>query len=265
MTKPTISFALIIKNEADNIDGFFETIAPLADELVVAYSASTDGTLEKLENWKAKVLYPVIIYTHTETPFHYGRARNETIRRATKDFVFMLDTDERLTEDTVARLGDFLGEKNPEAVIMQREDDVTPHLIDPQTRIIRNHAGIEYATDVGGQLHEHLVLSAPPTPFDGLILHKQGNNHWIYRHDRFFTLLAKEVDRAENTRGLFREFFRGLAGFFYKFRKEYFRKKTYLDGKAGFKYSFLRGFHSFLFHFFVGLKPRVRAHDKSNH
>jgi glycosyltransferase involved in cell wall biosynthesis len=264
MKSPSISFALIVKDDAENIDGFFETIAPLADELVVAYSPSADATLSKLEAWKGKVAYPVIIEEHSEKPFHYGSARNSLIDLASKEYVFMLDTDERLTKDTCDRLKGFLADKHPDVVSMQREDEITPHLIDPQTRIIRKSSGIRYATDKAGRLHEHLELTGEPAWFDGLLLHKQGKNHWIYRHDRFFILLAKEVDRAENTKGLFREVLRAFAGFFYKFRKEYFRKKTYLDGKAGFKYSFIRGLHSFLFHLFVGLKPRVESHDKNN-
>jgi (heptosyl)LPS beta-1,4-glucosyltransferase len=265
MNKPTISIALIVKDEAHNLDGFFETIAPIADELVVAYSPSADGTLQKLEEWKAQAPYPVVIEEHAEKPFHYGRARNATIDLATKDYVFMLDADERIPEDTAKRLKGFLADKKPDVVVMQREDDVTPHLVDPQTRIVRKAAGIKYAVDVAGQLHEHLETKEPAVWFDGIFQHKQGKGHWIYDHDRFFILLAKEVSRAENTRGLFRELVRGCAGFFYKFRKEYFRKKTYLDGRAGFKYAMLRGLHSFLFHLFVGLKPRIKPHDKSNH
>lgn len=265
MERVSITFALIVKDEMHNLDGYFETISPIADELVVAYSPSSDETFAKLEEWKSKVPFPVIIQEHTEKPFHYGAARNSLINLATKDYVFMLDADERLTSDTQTRLKQFLQEKSPNAVVMQREDDVTPHLVDPQTRIVKKNSGVMYATGIGGRLHEHLELKEPAQWFDGPILHKQGKNHWIYQHDRFFILLAKEVDRAQNTRGLFRELIRAILGFFYKFRKEYFRKKTYLDGRAGFKYAFLRGLHSFLFHFFVGLKPRVHEHDKGNH
>ncbi|MBI5469854.1 glycosyltransferase [Candidatus Kaiserbacteria bacterium] len=262
MKLPSISIALIAKNEAHNLDGFFESIAPIADELVVAFTPSTDDTLKKLEEWKKKVPYPVVIFEYADKPFHFGKSRNETIKRATKDFVFMLDADERPSADMCARIKTFLAERNPHAVIMQREDDMTPHLVDPQTRIIRNHEGLQYAIDTEGQLHEHLDLPAPAVWFDGVILHKQGESHWIHDHDRFFILLAREVARAENTRGLAREFLRAFASFFYKFRKEYFRKKTYLDGKKGLKYSFLRGLHSFLFHIFVGLKPRVHKNAR---
>jgi glycosyltransferase involved in cell wall biosynthesis len=265
MALPTISIALIARNEAHNLDDFFASIAPIADELVVSYTPSTDGTMEKLESWKAKVPYPVIIFQYADTPFHFGKSRNKTLERATKDYVFMLDADERVSDDTAKRIKQFLVDKKPTSVVLQRQDDMTPHLIDPQTRIIKNHMGLKFAVDTEGQLHEHLILPEPSVKFDGVILHMQGKFHWINDHDRFFILLAREVARAQNTRGFGRELLRAFASFFYKFRKEYIRKKTYKDGRNGFKYAFLRGLHSFLFHLFVGLKPRVKLHVENNH
>ena len=55
MALPTISIALIARNEAHNLDDFFASIAPIADELVVSYTPSTDDTFKKLEEWKTKV------------------------------------------------------------------------------------------------------------------------------------------------------------------------------------------------------------------
>ncbi|OGG72662.1 hypothetical protein A3A38_00290 [Candidatus Kaiserbacteria bacterium RIFCSPLOWO2_01_FULL_53_17] len=265
MKLPTITIALIARNEAHNLDAFFETIAPIADELVVSYTPSADDTLKKLEEWKAKVPYSVDIFEYADFPFHFGKSRNETIGRATKDYVFMLDADERLTPAFCARIKQFLAEKQPKAVSIQRQDDVTPHLVDPQTRIVKNHEHIFYATDVAGQLHEHLELPEPAVWFDEPFIHSQGKGHWVYDHDRLFILLAREVARAENTRGLFREILRAFASFFYKFRKEYIRKKTYKDGKIGFKYAFLRGLHAFLIHIFIGLKPRTKKNAARNH
>ncbi len=265
MKLPTITIALIAKNEAHNIDGFFETIALIADELVIALSPSTDDTAAKIEEWKSKVPYSVIVVDYNDPPFHFGKARNETLDRATKDFVFMIDADERLTPGFTSRIKEFLAEKNPLAVSMQRQDDVTPHLIDPQTRIIRNHEGLRYVVGHGGQWHEHIELQQKATWFDEVMIHMQGQQHWNNDHDRFFRMLSREVAREPNTRGLPREILRAMASFFYKFRKEYIRKATYKDGKAGFKYSFMRGFHVFLFHIFVGLKTREKNHVDGNH
>src|SRR3989344_4399446 len=82
MKLPTITIALIARNEAHNLDAFFETIAPIADELVVSYTPSADDTLKKLEEWKAKVPYSVDIFEYADFPFHFGKSRNETIGRA---------------------------------------------------------------------------------------------------------------------------------------------------------------------------------------
>ena len=112
MSEPRVTIALIVKNESNNLDGFFETIQPIADELVVAYSPSSDDTLAKLEAWKKKANYPVIIFEPTMQPFHYGQARNTTIEHATSEYVFLLDTDERIPEYTARNLKNFLREKN---------------------------------------------------------------------------------------------------------------------------------------------------------
>lgn len=258
MVRPTITIALIARNEAHNLDAFFDTIAPIADELVVSVSPSNDDTLKKLAEWKNKAPYPVIFFEYADMPFHFGKSRNETIKRATMDYIFMLDADERIPEPFARKIKTFLAEKQPLAVEIQRQDDVTPHLVDPQTRIIKNHQGLFYATDVAGQLHEHIPLPEKVVWFDEPFVHSQGKGHWVYDHDRLFILLAREVARTPNTRGFFRELLRAFASFYYKFRKEYIRKQTYKDGKIGFKYAFLRGLHAFLIHFFVGLKPRVK-------
>jgi len=207
----------------------------------------------------------VITFRHSELPFHFGRARNETIKRATKDYVFLLDADERLTPGFASKIKKFLAEKDPLAVVFQRQDDITPHLIDHQTRIYKNDGHMPYSTASANPLHEVLMLREPAIWFDEIIVHHQGKSHWINDHDRFFFYLMREVGRKENTAGFFREFMRANLGFLYTFRKEYFRKQTYKDGRNGFNYSFLRAFSAYLEHFFIGLKPRVKPHDKDNH
>lgn len=65
-----------------------------------------------------------------------------------------------------------------------------------------------------------------------------------------------EIDRTQKVGGFVKHLIRGILGFFYKFRKIYFRKKAYKSGYIGFRYACMKGFYVFLLHVFVGLKPK---------
>jgi (heptosyl)LPS beta-1,4-glucosyltransferase len=254
---PTISVAMIIKNEAANLDAFFVAIQGLADEIIVGYSPSTDGTMEKIHTWQQKGLR-VHIVDCFEKPFHWGRARNQTLEAAEGDYVFVLDADERPDAYTKEHLREVLAEHRPYALELQREDDLVPHYIDMQKRIFRNHSGIRYASDFDGQMDEQPILMHGVERFSGKILHLQGDRHWLKGTSRF-AVLAQDVARRANTKGFFRECVRGILAFLYKFRQIYFRKNARYDGWNGFRFAFMRSWFALLLHIKVGLKPREEA------
>ena len=86
---PKVSAVVIAYNDEPNMHACLQSLK-WADELIVVDSFSTDGTTRISQEYTDKV------YQHE---FHgFGRLRNEAMARATHDWVFSLDTDERANE-----------------------------------------------------------------------------------------------------------------------------------------------------------------------
>jgi len=254
--KPTISVTISVKNEAHNIEDFFRTIEGITDELIIVDTGSTDDTIARIQTCIAAAPFPVVfLEKHFEQPFHYGIANNYAIRHATKEYVFKLDADERLTDAGRATLRKFLRERKPLAVWFNRKDDLVPHFFDPQDRLLKNGQGIFFEEDPENRVDMGLNFKGAMAKFSEPILHFQGRNHILRRPQRNLFQLELDIDALPRTRGSVREIIRGVFAFYYIFKKLYFRRYARRDGWNGFKYAFIRAWYKFLMHFFVAFKP----------
>jgi len=254
--KKTISICNIVKNEEKQIKGFISHIIDFADEIIIIDTGSSDGTLDIINKFIKDNPHKIKLYKYFDKEiFHYGKAKNFSMEKATKDFIIILDADERLSNNFKKNVRDFLLKKNPKVVKIKRVDDYVKHLIDYPERIIRNGNNIFYSTDEKGMVHENLNHKYESIEFDATVWHCQRWNHYIHRPQRIFFQLELQVERVPKTKTFFGHFLRGLWYFKYRFKKLYFKRKLYRDGKRGFKYSFMRSLDAFLIEFFVGLKP----------
>lgn len=92
---PSVSAILITKNEAANIRDCLQSIL-WADEIIVVDSGSTDGTPQLAKEMGAQV------YSHDWPGF--GPQKNRALGYASKDWVFSIDADERVTPEQRAEL-----------------------------------------------------------------------------------------------------------------------------------------------------------------
>lgn len=92
----SLSVILITKNEAANIRACLESVC-WADELIVVDSGSTDGTADIAREMGAQV------YIHADWP-GFGPQKNRALSYASKDWVFSIDADERVTPEQRAEL-----------------------------------------------------------------------------------------------------------------------------------------------------------------
>lgn len=84
-----ISVYILTFNEADKIGAAVQSVL-WADEIVVADSASTDGTVALAEDLGARVV---------QIPFQgFGELRNHAVAACRNEWIFSLDSDERCTE-----------------------------------------------------------------------------------------------------------------------------------------------------------------------
>lgn len=91
----TLSVILITHNEAANIRPCLESVA-WADEIIVVDSGSTDGTPEIAKGMGAQV--------HSHDWPGFGPQKNRALGYASKDWVFSIDADERVTPEQRAEL-----------------------------------------------------------------------------------------------------------------------------------------------------------------
>lgn len=84
----TISLAAMVRNEERCIAGMIRSVRSIVDEVIIVDTGSTDRTVEIATPLADKVIY---------TPFtNFGEVRTFTLKQATKDWILMLDADERI-------------------------------------------------------------------------------------------------------------------------------------------------------------------------
>ncbi|VTR91657.1 family 2 glycosyl transferase : Glycosyl transferase OS=Singulisphaera acidiphila (strain ATCC BAA-1392 / DSM 18658 / VKM B-2454 / MOB10) GN=Sinac_0358 PE=4 SV=1: Glyco_trans_1_2: Methyltransf_24: Glyco_transf_4: Glycos_transf_1: Glycos_transf_2: TPR_7: TPR_6: TPR_10 [Gemmata massiliana] len=87
--KPRVSLTMIVKNEEHHLGACLESVRDLVDEAVVIDTGSTDRTVEIARSFGCVV---------GEFPWvdHFAAARNAALDRATGDYAFWMDADDRL-------------------------------------------------------------------------------------------------------------------------------------------------------------------------
>jgi len=99
-----LSVVIISKNEEEFITDAVKS-ALFADEVLVLDSGSIDATCEIAQNLGAKVLY--------QDWLGFGAQKNKAVELAKNDWVFVLDSDERITDELQLEILNTL--KNPAA------------------------------------------------------------------------------------------------------------------------------------------------------
>jgi glycosyltransferase involved in cell wall biosynthesis len=106
-----VSVILITKNEAANIQDCLRSIS-WADEIIVVDSGSTDGTPQLAKELGA------IVYSHDWPGF--GPQKNRALAYASKDWVFSIDADERVTPEQRVELERALQEGDADGYFCPR-------------------------------------------------------------------------------------------------------------------------------------------------
>lgn len=108
MNRPTISLCLIVKNEVHHLRPLLESVEDCFDQIVVADTGSTDGTIELAKELGCEV-------HHFDWIDDFAAARNFSFSKATSDYVCWLDADDALNNtegfkkfrDHVMHLGEY--------------------------------------------------------------------------------------------------------------------------------------------------------------
>ena len=97
MSRQTLSVAMIVKDEEHCIANAIGSVTPIADQIVVVDTGSSDGTAVVARSLGAEV------HEH-EWDDDFSAARNESLRHCRGDWIFLLDADEIVGQEDLDRL-----------------------------------------------------------------------------------------------------------------------------------------------------------------
>lgn len=149
-----ISFVIITKNEQKVISRCISSIIDVADEVIILDTGSTDNTMNEIKKFNDE---KIKVYQE-EWQNDFSIARNSAIDKATKDWIFMIDSDEYLLpeEDLKKIIGMFNQFPNIEsAAICPTIINENEHKLIGVKRIFKNKVGLKFE----GAIHEYLVNS----------------------------------------------------------------------------------------------------------
>ncbi len=105
-SSPTLAVALIVKNEAKNLDACLKTVVEWVDEIVILDSGSTDETKDVALKYTDK------FFVNADWP-GFGPQRRLAQEHVNSDFVLWLDADERITPELQASIENAVKANKP--------------------------------------------------------------------------------------------------------------------------------------------------------
>ncbi len=105
--RATLSVCMIVKNEEEMLAGCLESVAKVADEIVITDTGSTDKTVEIAQSYGAKVC-------HFQWIDDFSAARNHSLQHCTGDWILYIDADERLSDESQGYIKAYIANALPE-------------------------------------------------------------------------------------------------------------------------------------------------------
>ena len=151
--KPGLSLCMIVKNEEHYLEGCLESAKSLVDEIIILDTGSTDKTIEIAKKYTDNIY-------HFEWCNDFSKARNESLKHATKEWILYLDADERLQESQLQDIRDLM--KRPEfgAYMLNLKcysdmNDYSKYEMAVYRRMFRNYENVYFK----GKVHEQVYYS----------------------------------------------------------------------------------------------------------
>ncbi|MBG0754838.1 glycosyltransferase family 2 protein [Vibrio cidicii] len=235
-SKPTLAVALIVKNEASNLDACLKTVEGWVDEIVILDSGSSDETEVIARKYTDK------FFVNTAWP-GFGPQRRLAQQHIESDYVLWLDADERVTPELKASIEQAVA-SNKSSTVYQ-----ICRLSWVFGRFIRHcgwypdHVVRLYPTQLtqynDAQVHEKVEVSKTMhiVTLEGDAIHYTYNDLRHYLNKSYSYALAWSKDRAD--RGKSCSFASIITHSVACFIKMYIIKAGFLDGKQGLLLSLL--------------------------
>ncbi|HTS00727.1 MAG TPA: glycosyltransferase [Bacteroidota bacterium] len=157
MSSPTLSLAMIVKDEAKFLDGCLESVRGIVQEIVVVDTGSRDDTEAIARRHGARVF---------NVPWRndFGAARNASLSHCTGDWIFVLDADERFAPGQEEQLRACLAQREAAAFsVLLRCPHTMPTgrslQVMPYARLFRRDGRFRFE----GTVHEQIAPSIERT------------------------------------------------------------------------------------------------------
>lgn len=237
MKNNTLSVVLAVYNEEKNLAECLESIKDLADEMIIVDGGSRDKTVDIANKYDAK-----IIRTNNPPIFHINK--NKAIDAAKSEWILQLDADERVTPDLQHEIKEIVNSKTlfngfwipRRNFFLYKFLNKGGQYPDYTMRLYRNGKGRLPAQDV----HEQAKIEGEVGYLKNDLLHFRDTNFLKYLEglNRYTNLIALQMGKGKVAKNPL-EF---INYFFIKsivwFLKTFIRHKGFMDGVAGFIFSF---------------------------
>ncbi|WP_235929820.1 tetratricopeptide repeat-containing glycosyltransferase family 2 protein [Chengkuizengella marina] len=155
MTMATLSLCMIVRDEEEVLDRCLSSISDLVDEIIIVDTGSTDQTKEIAKKYTDKIY-------DFEWVDDFSAARNFSFSKATSDYIFWLDADDIVPQDSrkqILKLKEKLIPHNMECVMMEYEysydQEGNPTFTHRRERIVKRECNFKWV----GLVHEILDVT----------------------------------------------------------------------------------------------------------
>jgi glycosyltransferase involved in cell wall biosynthesis len=230
------------KNEIRNLRLCIESVRGIADEILVADSGSTDGTLDLARRLGCRLIQRELI--------DFSSFKNWAIPQATHPWVLIVDADERLKPELANEIRRVLEKPAPtvDAYWIYRETYFLGHRLrwgdcrnDRVLRLIRR----DHCSYTNRRVHEGLNVPPPRQgKLRGRMLHYTSwtYDHYLQKMIHYTGLSARDRHDRGRRAGFWGMLLRPPIRFF----QLYFLRCGFLDGLPGLQMSMLVAFTGFL-------------------
>ncbi len=148
---PTVSVCMIVRDAASTIVTTLDSVLPIADEIHIVDTGSTDSTLPLLVEYQRRCPVPLVL-RQEPWPDDFAAARNMSIQQAGGDWILWIDADERLIGGE--RLRRLLQSEHYQAFAIKQHNHIFDRgatQVEIPFRVFRNGRGYRFY----GAVHEH--------------------------------------------------------------------------------------------------------------
>ncbi len=148
---PKLSLSMVVRNEAERLEGCLASVAGFVDEMVLLDTGSSDGTVALAERLGAVV--------HAlPWPGDFAPARNEALRHVSGDWVLVLDADEQLLEPARAPLRRLLEQSDLLLVnLLRQERGARQSPYSSVSRLFRRHPALHWSGAYHAQVDDSVL------------------------------------------------------------------------------------------------------------